>query len=109
MIDKLNVLLSQLKPLRIGLYCIAIVFCVFAPAAGAPAIYEGIGVLQTLVLPSLVPLVFMVLLLDSLMNRVWMGDSEGDVRAAHKARMLVDLLVTTIVFVVWIPFFIAIW
>jgi len=106
---KLSTFLSDLRPLRVGLYSIALVFCFFYPGAGTPTVYEGIGVLSTLIIPSLVPLVFMVLLLDSLMNRVWMGDNEGEVRKRYKTRMITGLLITLIVLIVWTPFYIAIW
>ena len=107
--QKITNLLSQMKPLRVMLAIIAIILCIFSPAAGTKADYEGIAVLQTLIMPALTPLVFMVLLLDALMNRVWLVDAKDDDAIKFRNIMRIDLLLVTIIFIVWIPYFIQIW
>ncbi len=98
-----------MKPLRVMLAIAAILTAIFAPAAGTKAVYEGLPVIQTLILPALTPLVFLVLLLDALMNRVWMIDATGDKIAKFRTIMRIDLLLAILVFIRWIPYFIEIW
>lgn len=109
MIQKISLLLKQMKPLRVMLAILVLLLCIFSPAAGTRANYEGIAVLQTLIMPALTPLVFMVLLLDALMNRVWLIDAKGDDAVKFRNIMRIDLLMVVIIFIVWIPYFIAIW
>lgn len=109
MIQKIKLLLKQMKPLRVMLAILALLLSIFSPAAGTSANYEGIAVLQTLIMPALTPLIFMVLLLDALMNRVWLIDAKGDDVVKFRNIMRVDLLLVAIIFIVWIPYFIAIW
>ena len=109
MFSKLQKILKQMKPLRVALAIIAIVIALFATKAGTKANYEGIQVLLTLILPALTPLVFLVLLLDALMNRVWLIDATGDDISKFRTIMRIDLLLSAIIFVRWIPYFIEIW
>jgi len=48
---------------------------------------EGIGVLTAYVVPSLVVIFFFVLLLDALMNRIFMIEQEADEVATRRLRM----------------------
>jgi hypothetical protein len=109
MFTKISTILVQMKPLRVALAIIAILVAAFAVDAGTKANYDGIQVLLTLVLPALTPLVFLVLLLDALMNRVWLIDAAGDDIAKYKTIMRIDLLLAAVIFIRWIPFFIEIW
>jgi len=109
MLDKMTVLLKQMRPLRILLSVAAIFLCIFATPADTPADYEGLGVLTTLILPALTPLVFLVMLLDALMNRVWLIDAKGEDIQKFRNILLVDLILATMLFIFWIPYFISIW
>ena len=55
-----------------------------------------------------VPMVFMGLLLDALMSRVWMVDTEGLERKRFKTIMIIDLFVAMLLIVAWLPYFLAI-
>ena len=103
------VILNQMKPLRVMLSIAAILLCVFAAPADTQAQYEGIHVITTLILPALTPLIFLVLLLDALMNKVWKVDAVGSDIIKYRNIMRVDLLLATLIFIFWIPYFIAIW
>ena len=109
MFDKFRTILEQMKPLRVALAIIAILVAVFAAEAGTKASYNGVQVFLTLVLPALTPLVFLVLLLDALMNRVWLIDASGDDVAKYKTIMRIDLILSAFIFIRWIPYFIEIW
>ncbi len=109
MLQKLKNLLIQMKPLRVMFAILGILVALFAVKAGTNASYEGIQVLHTLVLPALTPLVFLVLLLDALMNRVWLIDAKGDDIVKFKNIMRIDLIISTLILIRWAPYFIEIW
>ena len=109
MLSKIAKILNQMKPLRVALAIIAILIAIFATQAGTKADYEGIQVLLTLILPALTPLVFLVLILDALMNRVWLVDATGDDISRYRTIMRIDLILAALIFVRWIPYFIEIW
>lgn len=98
-----------MKPLRVMLSILALLLCVFVTPADTKAQYEGIYVITTLVLPALTPLIFLVLLLDALMNKVWKVDAVGSDIIKYRNIMRVDLLLATVIFILWIPYYIAIW
>ena len=61
----------------------------------------------TLIVPTLAPLVFMVLMLDALMARVHMTSVHGEALARYRRIVTVDLLLGLIVVGYWTPYFIA--
>ena len=101
--------IDQMGPLRLLLASTAIIITIFATKAGTSASYEGIEVITSLVIPALTPLIFLVLLLDALMNRVWQIDAADDTRQKYRNIMFVDLLIAGLLFIRWIPYFISIW
>lgn len=98
-----------MKPLRVMLAIAAIMLIIFAAPADTKSGTEGLAILTTLVLPAITPLLFLVLLLDALMNRVWSIDAKGSDFNKYRNIMRVDLLLSTLIFVFWLPFFISIW
>jgi hypothetical protein len=64
--------------------------------------------IATLIVPTLVPIVFMVLLLDIMMSTVFMVDKRGVERARLKYIVFLELLLTATLVVVWYPYFRAI-
>lgn len=109
MIKQFSTLLTQMKPLRVVLAIFAILLAIFAADAGTKANYEGYQVLQTLILPALTPIIFLVLLLDALMNRVWLIDAKDSDKPKYTTLIKIDLLLSGLIFIRWIPYFIEIW
>ena len=109
MIDKFGKLLKQMKPLRVMLALAAFLVVLLAPGAGTQAIYEGFAVITTLVVPALTPLIFLVMLLDALMNRIWLIDSNAENSSKYRNIIRVDLLLALMILIVWAPYFIEIW
>lgn len=107
--EKFKILLGHLKPLRMMLALLAILVVLFAPTPGTRVVYEGWAMIQTLLLPTLAPLIFMVLLLDALMGRVWLVDAQGTEKAKFKTIIRVNLFLALLILLVWIPFFIKLW
>lgn len=107
--EKFRILFKQLKLLRIMLLTAALIIIVLAPGADSTVSYEGWAMVPTLLLPTLAPLIFMVLLLDSLMSRVWMIDAKGSERNKFKNIIKVNLFVVLLLVLAWAPFFIRLW
>jgi hypothetical protein len=66
---------------------------------------DGIGVLTAYVIPALVVIFFFVLLLDALMNRVFMIEQPDAVRSLKRTRMRLDLLAAAGLLLVWGSYF----
>jgi hypothetical protein len=95
--------LQRLGGLRLTLILFALAtlpLVLFADAAP-----QGIGVFTAYVVPSLVVLFFFVLMLDGLMNRVFMIEQPPDVRALRRLRMWASLTTGVALLVVWGSYF----
>ena len=68
---------------------------------------RGLGVLTAYVAPALAVLLFFVLLLDALMNRVFMIEQTGEERRIPRLRLLLDLAAVGVLLLFWGPFFYA--
>lgn len=66
---------------------------------------EGIGVMTAYIIPSVVVLFFFVLMLDALMNRVFMIDQPAEVQTIKRRRMWLDLIAGGGVLLVWGNYF----
>lgn len=66
---------------------------------------EGPGIITAYVVPALVVILLFVLLLDALMNRVFMVDKSGDERRLPRTRMWLDLAAVGGLLVFWGPYF----
>jgi hypothetical protein len=62
---------------------------------------EGIGVLTAYIIPSVVVLFFFVLMLDALMNRVFMIEQPDEIRRVKRRRMWWDLVTGAALLLVW--------
>jgi hypothetical protein len=65
----------------------------------------GLGVLTAYVIPALVVLFFFVLMLDALMNRVFMIEQSPEVQMVRRRRMWLDLLAGAGLLLVWGSYF----
>lgn len=66
---------------------------------------HGIGVMTAYIVPALVVLFFFVLMLDALMNRVFMIEQPADVQAIRRLRMWLDLAAGGALLIVWGSYF----
>ena len=99
-------LLTRLGPLRLVLLALALLCCPLVLLADMEPV--GIGVLTAYVVPALVVILFFVLLLDALMNRVFMVEQEAETAALHRLRMRADLAVVALLVASWFSWFRAI-
>ena len=65
----------------------------------------GFGVFRAYIAPTVVVLLFFVLLLDALMNRVFMAEQTEAGRRAPSLRLRLDLLAVGLLILFWGPFF----
>lgn len=66
---------------------------------------HGIGVLTAYIIPALAVLFFFVLMLDALMNRVFMIEQPPEVQVVRRQRMWLDLLAGLGLLLVWGSYF----
>ena len=98
---------GELGPLRVALLMAALVLVIAVPAPGARAIYHGWGLVMSVLLPVLAPLMFMGLLLDALMTRIFASDSEGTVRSRLRAVSWMNLVIAVVLLLRWLPYYAA--
>ena len=66
---------------------------------------EGIGVLTAYIIPAVIVLFFFVLMLDALMNRVFMIEQPPEVQSVKRLRMWLDLATGGALLIVWGTYF----
>ena len=104
MLSGLRQLLSWLGPLRLMLVLGVLALLVLRPAPGTPPVYAGWGMLPTLVLPALVPILVAVLVLDALMGAVWLASYPAE-RRRYRTVIGVSLGMALLLALWWWPFF----
>lgn len=98
-------ILIDMKPLRIMLIGFAILLIIFRPELGTKVSYEGWAIATTLLAPVLAPIIFMVIMLDSLMTRVFMADKPAESRASLGRVLRVNLVIGIALLLYWLPYF----
>lgn len=97
--------LLELGALRWALFLFTLFLIVFAPAAGAKAGASGWSVFSTIVMPALMPLTFMVLLLDALMSTVFLrGGQPPARRPRYRLSLAFNLVLVVALVIAWYPF-----
>lgn len=104
MMSGIRQLLGWLGPLRLMLMLGALVLLVLRPAPGTPPVYAGWGMVPTLIAPALVPLFFMVLLLDAIMGAVWLASYPAE-RRRYRTVIGVSLGMALLLVLWWWPYF----
>lgn len=66
---------------------------------------HGIGVMTAYIIPSLVVLFFFVLMLDALMNRVFMIEQDAETQGIRRRRMWLDLVAGIGLLIIWGSYF----
>ncbi len=99
--------LRELGVLRLALLAGALAAVLFMPAPGTRAVYSGWPLVTTVLVPVLAPIVFMVLLLDALMARLFLTDAEGGARRRFRTAILVNLVAAAVLLLRWMPYYVA--
>jgi hypothetical protein len=66
---------------------------------------QGFGIFAAYIMPSLVVILFFVLLLDALMNRVFMVEQDAEEVSRRRLRMYLCLVAVAGLLVCWLPYF----
>ena len=82
----------------------SLILLVLRPAPGTPPVYAGWDMMATLIFPSLVPLCFMVLLLDAIMSGVQLASHPGE-RRRYQTVIGVSLAMALLLLLWWGPYF----
>ena len=104
MTTRLRQLLNWMGPLRLMLVFGALALVVLRPAPGTPPVHAGWDMIPTLVFPALVPLLFMVLLLDVIMSAVQLASHPGEQRR-YRIVIGMDLGMALLLVMWWWPYF----
>ena len=96
--------LLHLGLLRIKLYALAVVVIIFTPLPGTVADYQWPGIVVTVVMPALAPLVFMVVLFDAVMSKVV---ASGTHSPRAQRIFLTGLILASIILLRWLPYLLA--
>jgi hypothetical protein len=99
--------LTDLRPMRVVLYLVVLISIIFKPAPGTEVILEGFAIFTTLLIPVLAPILLMLLWLDSLIAKLWSTQTEGKEMARYKMILRIDLTLSVLFIIVWIPYFTA--
>lgn len=91
--------------LRMALLTLVLVDMLLRPEPGNPANLEGFGVITDLIAPVLVPILFMLLLLDAIMTGVYMSSMQGEQRVRYRVVLLTNLSLAILFIWYWIPYF----
>lgn len=97
-------IIKNLKPMRVILVLSAIATILLRPEPGSEVFYEGAQMFQTLLIPVLAPILFMLLLLDSLMSTIWLTQTTGEEKQRYRMNIIVNLSVVALLLYFWIPF-----
>lgn len=99
--------LRDLGPLRLALLVAALIALVFMPEPGTRAAYHGWPLVGTVLIPILAPLLFLLLLLDALMARLFLSGAPGEARRHYRTVILVNLLAAVALLIRWFPYYAA--
>jgi len=98
--------LASLGVMRVALLLLAAGVMAMSPKPGTPMNLDGTGVLTTLIAPSLAPIVFMVLMLDLLMGKVFMSTASGAERERYRRIVATNLAAGILLVLWWAPYFV---
>lgn len=104
-INFLSALARDLGPLRLALLICVVLALVFIPATGVRASFSGWALVTTVLIPVLTPILFLLLLLDALMSRVFLTDTQGVARRRFKRIVLINLLAALVLLIRWLPYY----
>jgi len=101
----MKAVLIDIRPMRLLLYMVVIISMIFKPVPGTEIVYEGYAVFTTLLIPVFSPILLMLLLLDSLIAKLWSTQTEGQEQKRYKMILRINLVLSVLFLLLWIPYF----
>jgi len=98
-------MLRAIGPLRYALIILVIAAVVLRPELGTKVSFEGWAMVSGLLVPVIVPLLFMLLLLDTLMALVYRSDKPVEVKARYLRIVFLNLALAIGLLLYWLPFY----
>lgn len=98
-------LMERFGVLRLMLAALVLILAALVPFAGEPIEYEGWKAIPTLIAPVIAPIVFMGVLLDLLMARVWITEADAGLRRRLNGITILDLVLVAVLLVSWGSYF----
>jgi Na+/melibiose symporter-like transporter len=95
--------LNEIGGMRLALLAVAVLTLPLLPFADMEP--RGIGVFTAYIVPSVVVILFFVLMLDALMNRVFMIEQPDDIKETRRLRMWLSFGVGVALLVIWSTYF----
>jgi hypothetical protein len=105
--DRLGRWVRALGAMRLALLALALIGLIFVPPPGTRAVFTGWPMVTTVVTPVLAPLVFLSLLLDALMARVFSLDANEPTRRRLQIAIVANLTAAAILLIRWLPYYAA--
>jgi len=100
-------LFKELRFLRSFMGVVTLFCVVMSRFAGGETLYSGWGMVPTLIVPAIVPILFFVIWLDVLMSWVFRIDAEGEEKARLGRVMIFDLIMVSLLTLSWVGFFLS--
>jgi len=97
---------KTLGELRTALVSGAVISLLTIPFADPSIRYDSFGVLADVIIPVVTVILVFVLLLDSLMSRVFMSQHEGDGKRRFRFILRTNLILVALLLLGWTPYFI---
>jgi hypothetical protein len=101
--ERLPSLPALLGPVRILLLAVVALCIVLVPFSDARP--QGWGIVPAYLAPVAVMLSFFILLLDMMMNRIFMSDKPEEQKAVHRHIIRIELVALVVMMLAWSPFF----
>jgi hypothetical protein len=105
--SSISVFLRDIGALRLMLGLLGVIVVIFAPSPDAESQRTGWGLITTGVLPAIGPMVFMVLLLDMIMSRVLMADTDAAGKRRYRRALMFDGALALVILLSWLPFILS--
>ena len=100
--------LSAFGPMRVVLLLVVLFCIVIRPELGREAVYTGFGIVTDLLAPVIVPILFMLLMLDAIMGKIYMSDKQDIERHYYRVIVWTNLITGIVLFLYWLPYYIEI-
>ena len=104
----INSLLTTIGLQRCVLYIISLAIIALSFLAAGETQYDNWRTVPTIVAPTLVPIVFFVLLLDVLMSFIFRADTEAAAGARYNVIITINLVMVCLLVLSWYRFFVGI-
>lgn len=99
-------LVATFGELRLTLLTGAVISLLTVPFADPSIRYANLGVLADVIVPVITVILVFVLLLDSLMSRVFMSQHEGAGKRRFRIIIRTNLIMVALLLLAWIPYLI---